>query len=105
MVYNPELIRAAIAGRAKVVQACKDCARLNCPVELPAEVFNLINTRKKLFNFLQACEVDIKAAMHEFDLSVPQDTALRIKPRKAKIDRPAWLAKVDQVTEENEFNL
>lgn len=105
MTYNPELIRASIAGRAKTAKACRDCARLNCPVELPESVFNLINTRRKLFNFLEACEVNIKAAMREFNLAVPQDSAPINRPRKVKIERPAWLGKVNQVATENEFNL
>lgn len=105
MTYNPELIQAAIRGRAKTAKACRDAARMYCPVELPDSVFNLINSRRKLYNFLEACEVDIKAAMHEFNLAVPQDSSIRVRPRKVKIERPLWLSKVNQVSEENEFNI
>lgn len=105
MIYNPELIRAAQAGRAKTAKACRDAARMYCPIELPESVYLRISTRKKLFHFLSAFEINVQAVMHQFDLSVPRDTAINCRAKKIKILRPAWLEKVNQVQEENEFNL
>jgi len=104
-MYNPELIQASILGRARTAKACRDAARSACTIELPESVFLRISTRKKLVHFLEALEINVQAVMHQFDLSVPRNIEIKSRVKKVKIERPIWLDAVNQVSEENEYNI
>lgn len=93
--YNAQRIKAGIAERKRIAKVCRDCARKYSPVELPDHVIHRICTRRKLYNFLKAFDLNIKALFWEFDLPVPRDHSLKPTVLKEEL-KPAWLDRANQ---------
>lgn len=91
-MYNAELINAALSGRRKMAEACRDCAKQFSTIELPESVYQRISTRKKLYNFLEALDLDAKSIMKYFKIPVPRDTRILERSRKDKDSKPGWLS-------------
>jgi hypothetical protein len=96
--YNAARIKKAIKERKRIAKACRDCARKYSPVPLPDSVIHRIHTRRKLYNFLEAFELNITALFWEFDLPVPRDHSLKQTILKEEV-KPSWLNQCNQETE------
>lgn len=91
-MYNANLINKAVYARAKMARACRKIAAQYAPVELPESCLAKICTRRKLYNYLEALDLDhasIQAIFWQYDLSVPRDRSLRVTVDPDP--RPSWL--------------
>lgn len=93
-MYNADKINAAIHSAQKTRKLCRQIAAQYAPVPLPESCIAKICTRRKLYNYLEALDLEhasIQAIFWQYDLSVPRDHSLRPSTAIDHDARPAWL--------------
>ena len=99
-MYNIDRIKSATSRAKYTRSACRKIAKLYACDSLPDEVINRICTRRKLYNYLEALDLNhasIESIFWSYDLPVPRDRSLKpVAGPIEKSDRPQWLERLDE---------